>query len=65
MLIGRIEHTDTGLRLYDVDGSYEDIIAEDAFAISRWIRQHEHYQLLFDAMRRAERKERSRKDHVS
>jgi hypothetical protein len=65
MLIDRVEHTDTGIRIYDVDGSSIDVIAEDAFELSRWIRKPEHYQALYEAMRRADRKERQRrKDFV-
>jgi hypothetical protein len=65
MLIDRVEHTDTGMRIYDVDGSSIDIIAEDAFELSRWIRTPEHYQALYEAMRRADKRERQRrKDNV-
>lgn len=50
--------TDTGMRVYYDDGSHTDIIAEDAFKLARWIRLPEHYQALYEAMRRADKKER-------
>jgi hypothetical protein len=65
MLIDRVEHTDAGIRIYDVDGSHIEMIAEDAFQLSRWIRTPEHYQALYEAMRRADKRERQRrKDFV-
>jgi len=37
MLLGNILTTPTGIRLYDVDGSYLELNAEDALDLSEWL----------------------------
>jgi hypothetical protein len=66
MLIGNIIFTDTGMLVYDVDGSYVEYSAKDALKLSHEIRLPDNYQKLVDAMWRADRKEHQRrKDNVS
>lgn len=66
MLIGNIIFTDTGIRIYDVDGSSVEMSAKDALKLSHEIRLPDNYQKLVDAMWRADRKaHQSRKDHAS
>ena len=40
MLIGNIILSERGIRVYDVDGSYVEITAQDAFDLSQWIGKH-------------------------
>ncbi len=61
MLIGNIIFTDTGMRIYDVDGSYVEYSAKDALKLQHEIRLPDNYQKLVDAMWRAEQKERQRR----
>ncbi len=58
MLIGRTIITDTGIRIFDVDGSSIDIKAEDALDLATWIRHMSHYMALLDILRRKEVREK-------
>lgn len=40
MLIGRVELTDKGVRIVDVDGSHVDLTAEDAVELALWTTRH-------------------------
>ena len=40
MLIGRVELTDKGVRIYDVDNSSVDLTAEDAVEFAEWTTRH-------------------------
>jgi hypothetical protein len=63
MRIAKAKLTDTGMHITHDDGSTVEYCAEDAFKLQRWIRIPQHYQALFEAMRRAEKKEKqSRKE---
>ena len=61
MLIGNITMSERGIRVYDVDGSYVEFNASDAFNLSQWITTH--LPELFEIIRREERaaKEAARK----
>ena len=58
MLIGRTIITDTGIRIFDVDGSSIDITAEYALDLATWIRNMNHYMALLDILRRKEVREK-------
>ena len=58
MLIGRTTITDTGIRIFDVDGSSIDLTAEDALDLATWIRNMPHYMALLDILRRKQVREK-------
>lgn len=53
MLIGNITMSERGIRVYDVDGSYVEFNAQDAFDLSQWVGTH--LMELFEIIRREER----------
>ena len=53
MLIGNVTMTETGIRVYDLDGSSVTFTAQDAFDLSQWIGKH--FLELFEIIRREER----------
>jgi uncharacterized cupredoxin-like copper-binding protein len=61
MLIGRVDFTDTGIRIVDVDGSIVEMSAKDALKLQHEMRLPDNYQKLVDAMWRADRKEHQRR----
>ncbi len=64
LLIGNVLPTDTGIRIFDVDGSSIRLTAEDALKLAQWIRKKDHYSLLLEKMRQQERTQRRQRNET-
>ncbi len=58
MLLGSIRIVEGRVRLYDVDGSYQELTIEDAFMLYEWVALH-RYRLI-EEMRLAVKAERKK-----
>ena len=60
MRISDIIPTDTGIRIYGIDGPtpFIHITAEDALKLARWIRKAENYTALLEIMRREQARQK-------
>lgn len=63
MLISKVALTDTGIRIYDGDGSIQ-FPAHDALELAKWIRKTENYTALLEIMRREQARQKEREQEA-